>query len=112
MKTINTLIFSIIIAALLSACAGTTEIQKETVKDIRTQLVSFPDQLLEPCPVTAPPSRQDYIYSMDDKQRLETMVTYSTDLLKDLAKCNNRLQQIRDLQNKQKGIYKTTIENR
>ena len=112
MKTKMTLILSILFSVLLTACAGITEVQKETVKDIQTQLVSFPDALLEPCAVTTPPAKEPYVLSMNDKQRLDAMVTYSTDLLKDLAKCNNRLLQLRELQNKQKGIYQSTRENR
>lgn len=112
MKTTITTIFAILFAMLLTGCAGFTEVQKETVKDVRTQLVSFPDSLLEPCKVTAPPNRDEYVLTMNDKQRLDAMVTYSTDLLKDMAKCNNRLVEIRKLQEKQKQIYQTTLENR
>lgn len=112
MKIIAKLIYSVIIAIALSACAGGPEIQKETVKDIRTQVVSIPDALLEPCFVTKPPNRDNYVYAESDAVRLDIMVTYSVDLLKDLAKCNNRLLQIRTLQDKQKGIYKSTLENR
>lgn len=111
MKTRTVLFLSLIFTMFLTACAG-TEIQKETVVDIKTQLVTFPEPLLEPCSATAPPNRDAYVLIMNDKQRLEAMVGYATDLLGDLAKCNNRLVQIRDLQNKQKGIYKSTLENR
>ena len=111
MKTTITFIFSVLFALMLTGCAGITEVQKETVKDIRTQVVVFPDSLLEPCPVTAPPDRDTYVLTMNDKQRLEAMVGYSTDLLKDMAKCNNRLVEIRKLQEKQKKIYSSTIEN-
>lgn len=111
MKTIISTIFTILFMLLLTGCAGFTEVQKETVKDIRTQVVTFPDSLLEPCPATEPPNQEMYVLNFSDKARLDTMVGYSIDLLKDLAKCNNRLEELRKLQDKQKKIYQSTLEN-
>ena len=96
--------------AFLFGCAG-TEIQKEVVTNTKTQVVSIPDTLLEPCEVTSPPNRQLY-KDTDDKGRLELLLGYSNDLLKDMAKCNNNVTEIRKLQEKQRSIYSTTSEHR
>lgn len=108
MKTINFL-SAILLSILLVGCAGTTEIQKEVVKDTRTKVVYIPDTLLENCPTTPPPEQSVYINGTD-KTRNELLVTYSQDLLKDMAKCNNNIGKIRKLQRDQQAIYDKTME--
>lgn len=93
----------------LSACA-TTDVQKEVVVNAKTQLILIPDALLEKCTVTAPPDKEVFVQKLNDDQRLNTMVVYSMDLIKDMAKCNNKITQIRELQNKQKQIYTSPLE--
>ena len=126
MKTIITFF----LISLLTACGGTM-IQKEVVQDNKTQLVVIPAPLLEPCDATEPPNKQLFVLAGRDimaqnpsadttyetiinrqNQRLQIMTDYVLDLTKDLAKCNNKITQIKILQDKQRNIYTSPLENR
>lgn len=108
MKTIQYFIAFLVIT-LLVGCAGITEVQKEVVTDTRTKVVFIPNTLLEKCPATTPPEQSTYV-SGSDKERNEMLVSYSQDLLKDLAKCNNNISKIKKLQQDQQAIYDKTME--
>jgi hypothetical protein len=108
MKTINLLV-AFIFALLLTACAGGPEIQQEVVTNTRTKVIYIPDTLLSDCQVSPPPNQTKYVAAAD-KERTEMLVTYSQDLLKDMAKCNNNIGKIRKLQKDQQAIYDKTME--
>lgn len=109
MKKIN--LFIIAVALILTGCAG-NEVREQVVTKAKTQLIVIPDSLLEECSVTPPPDKDLFVKTYNDDQRLNSIVLYSMDLIKDMAKCNNKITQIRELQNKQINIYKSPLENR
>lgn len=108
MKTINFL-SAIFIAFALTACVGAPEVQQEVVTNTRTKVIYIPETLLEKCLATTPPEQAKYVASTD-KERNEMLVTYSQDLLKDLAKCNSNIGKIRKLQKDQQAIYDKVME--
>jgi hypothetical protein len=102
MKTTQTVIVSLLFLSL-AACGG-VEVQKEVVTNVRTQVVAIPAPLLEKCATSTPPNKKLY-KDTDEQGRIELLVIYSMDLLKDIAKCDNKITQIRELQDKQNAIY-------
>lgn len=95
-------LFISLLALSLGACA--TAPATVTVTKIQTQVVATPEELLKPCTVTAPPSK-DAFMSTDMIGRQTLLANYTTSLLKDLGLCNTQIKEIKVFQDKQIKLY-------
>lgn len=90
------------IIAILAGC-GTT---KEIVPVVQTKniLILPPEELLVKCDVKEPPAVGEYVNaSWQNKEQL--LVAYSSDLLKNLFKCNKTFDSLQNWKKKQIEIY-------
>ncbi len=102
-------LFISLLALSLGACA--TAPAPVTITKIQTQVVATPAELLKPCPVT-PPQSKDAFMSADMLGRQTLLADYTTSLLKDLGLCNTQIKEIKIFQDKQIQLYKTDAKEK
>ena len=94
-------LFVFFLSAVFSGCA-TKPPEPTIIVKPDYKVATFPQTLLEPCGVTAPPNIEHYI-NLDDIQKEDTLIRYSQSLLTDIEKCNSQLRQL----NKINAEYRT-----
>lgn len=82
------------------ACKPTVETVTKTV----FKPIAIADVMLLPCPVTTPPSKDQYMES-SFTEREELLTKYTVLLLEDLNKCNTQINNIKSTQAQQLKVY-------
>lgn len=89
--------------ATLTGCATT---KPDTITIIKNTYIEVPNELLERCSATIPPQVQAYSQSPQiTKEYILTM--YATNLLQDIALCDQQVQKIKQWNKQQANIFQS-----
>lgn len=83
----------ICLSFILSGCGTTHYIDRPVIKT-EVKIIKPPQYFLKRCAVKEPIAKDDYL-KLTPPQREAAMATYSIDLLGNIAKCNEQIDQIR-----------------
>lgn len=92
-----TMLFVLVLSAFSSGCATTVETR--VVKEVRYEAIVLDTNLLRDCGFTEPPNKEEFLKNKAARQR-NMLAVYSVDLHTNLINCNNRLREVRELQDK------------
>lgn len=89
--------------AMLTGCATT---KTDTITVVKNTYIEVPNGLLERCNVTNPPQVQAYAAAPQiTKEYILTM--YATNLLQDIALCDQQVQKIKQWSKQQASIFQS-----
>lgn len=109
MKSIFKFTLMFILAMIVSACA--TDPVAPIVQTKRVAVLP-PKELIKACSAHKPPDRVKYNSAATWKEKEEILVTYSSDLLTDLTKCSDTVENIRAWKGTQEQNYSKEEEKK
>lgn len=89
----------LVMSVLLISCS-LLKPQPETVTKYEVKVLDFPAALLEPCPASAPPDRNEYEQSTYQEKE-DLLTNYTLELLTDLKTCNDQILKIKTIRDSQ-----------
>lgn len=95
------------ILLLLTGCASQPKV--EYVSKIERVPIDLPDNLLRPCPVSQPPSRDIYT-TLEYEEKENILTNYAINLLKDLKNCNEQIMRLKTIRDQTIEIRQPTKE--
>ena len=99
----------IILVSLMAVGCSTTK--KVLVVETKNILIAPPDELMEKCLIEHPPIAKDYVES-NWQRKEEMLITFSTNQMKNLFNCNDKLKNLRDWKKKQLDLYSKKQESK
>lgn len=102
MKRTIAIIFSLFgLSFLITGCSTTApKLEPTIVYNTKIKPVPIPAYLLENCPIPLPPNRENYV-KLTPEEKEEVLANYTIELHKNITKCNNTVDAVRDWNVKQ-----------
>lgn len=99
-------LLSLLIMSLLAGCAAAPI--PVPVIQTNTVVIQTPQSLLQPCNISAPPTRTEYM-AADMQGRENYLTNYINSLLKDFGICNKQIAKIASFQSEQTQLYNKKV---